>query len=92
MPGATLKVMYSRELRIVEPSSKFIVFGATAAAITTLMLLAALYAPLDCLCSRGNLHVSSCRADSLGPAAATCSRSTAPRPRWSCFRSCSARP
>jgi hypothetical protein len=53
MSGATFDVIYSKELRIVQPSSKFIVLGATAGAIATLVLLAALYAPLDCLGARG---------------------------------------
>ena len=47
MPGATFDdILYRRYLKIVEPSNKLIVLGATAGAITTLVLLAALYAPL----------------------------------------------
>ncbi len=49
MPRATFDdILYWRYLKIVEPSNKLIVLGATAGAITTLVLLAALYAPLDC--------------------------------------------
>ena len=47
MSGATFDdIVYRRYLKIVEPSNKLIVLGATAGAITTLVLLAALYAPL----------------------------------------------
>ncbi len=47
MPGATSDdILYWRPLKIVEPSNKLIVLGATAGAITTLVLLAALYAPV----------------------------------------------
>ena len=43
MPGATFDgILYWRYLKIVEPSNKLIVLGATAGAITTLVLLAAL--------------------------------------------------
>jgi hypothetical protein len=68
MPGATFDVMYSRPLTIVEPSNKLIVLGGTAGAITTLVLLAALYAPLPTVVAPGAaVPVSFCLDRSLGP-------------------------
>jgi hypothetical protein len=44
MPGVTANATYSKELKVVEASSKLTQLGGAAGAIAALMLLAALYA------------------------------------------------
>jgi len=44
MPGVTANATYSKELKVVEASSKLTQLGGAVGAIAALMLLAALYA------------------------------------------------